>query len=42
MELARQTNPIFAGFRLCETITLEREHVAHELPVLVIVLDDEN
>ena len=41
MARARQPDALFAGFGLRETIPLEVQHVAHELAVLVVVLDDE-
>ena len=42
VKLTGEPDAIFARFRFGEPIALEREHVAHQLPVLVVVLDNED
>jgi len=40
VKLTRQSHAVFASFRFREAVSLERQHVPHEPPVLLVILDE--
>jgi len=42
LELSGEQDAVFARFRFRKPIALERKYIAHQHPVLVVVLDDQD